>query len=175
VGRLRHLFLETCSTMNWLNSYRDDPVTLVEDFMNSHVADGVRTIGGFDGGRVGGQVTGWRFFGHYHAGESISQSWFAMGLEEYDCNVPIMVAYGTDEEDAAGVLFDGRFTARRGRTGWAVAAEPVTDRFLEPRACCLPTAAGPPCVELTHKECIDLGGEPLDCGNTCEEHGEKCQ
>ena len=120
-------------------------------------------------------MTGWRFFGHYHAGESISQSWIAMGLEEYDCNMPIMVAYGEDEEDAASVLFDGRFSTVRGRTGWAMAVEPVTERHLEPRACCIATSAGPSCVELTHSQCDAEGGQPLDCGNTCEEFGEKCQ
>jgi hypothetical protein len=175
IGKLRHLFLETCSSINWLNNYRDDPKTLFTDFMNSHVADGVRTIGGFDGSRCGGDVTGWRFFGHYHAGESVSQAWFATGLEEYECNMPIVVAYGDTEKDAASILFDGRFSARAAGTGWYIAAEPITEAHLEARACCVHSSSGPSCVELSHADCEANGGQPLNCGDTCEEFAEVCQ
>lgn len=173
-GLLRHLFLETCSPMNWRNNYKDHVKNLVTDWMNSHVANGIRTVAGYDGGRIGGQVTGWRFFGHYHKGESVSQAWFNTGLEEYDCNVPIMVAYGSDEQEAAAILFDGRFSQTRASTGWAMAAEPVTERYLEPRGCCLNTVTGPTCVELDHADCEAFGGLPLDCGTNCEEHGKQC-
>lgn len=173
-GLLRHLFLETCSGLNWRNNFKDHVKNLVSDWMSAGVADGLRTVGGFDGGRIGGQVTGWRFFGHYHKGESISQAWFNMGLEEFDCNVPIMVAYGTTEQDAAATLFDGRFSHSRAGTGWAIAVEPITERYLEPRACCLNTSVGPTCVELNHADCEAFGGLPLDCGTTCEEHWKGC-
>jgi hypothetical protein len=173
-GLLRHLFLETCSGINWRNNFKGDIKNLVVDWMSPGVADGLRTVGGFDGGRVGGQVTGWRFFGHYHKGESISQAWFNMGLEEFDCNVPIVVAYGNTEQDAAATLFDGRFSHASAGTGWAIAAEPITERYLQPRGCCLNTSVGPTCVELDHADCEAFGGLPLDCGTNCAEHGKQC-
>lgn len=174
-GKLRHLFLETCSPMNFRNNWRAAPKNLIPDWMTAGVADGIRTVSGFDGGRMGGQVTGWRFFGHYHTGESISQAWFNMGLEEYSCNVPIMVAYGTTEEDAAHTLFDGRFTQAPVNASWALASEPLTERLLAPRGCCLFTVDGVSCTEVTHSECEALGGQPLDCGTNCAEHFDHCE
>jgi hypothetical protein len=175
VGRLRHLLLETCSNMNWRNAFRNDPNTLITDFMTSHIADGVRTIAGFDGCRWGDKVTGWRFFGYYNQGESISQAWINMALDEAECHMPVVVAYGATEEEAAGILFDGRFSTLRGNTGWAVAVEPITEEHLAPRPCCLSIPGVAQCLMLTYTECRANGGEPLDCGMTCEEDGEYCE
>ncbi len=173
-GKLRYLLLQTCSSVNWRNNFRNDPKTLFTDWMNEHVADGVRAVGGFDGCLVGGTQTGWRFFGHYHNDESFSQAWIAMGLEEYECNMPIVVAYGSDEDDAARTLFDGRFTSVRGETGWVMAVEPITEEHLEPRACCMPPGADRTCTMKSHFDCEASGGEPLDCGTSCLVEWEKC-
>jgi hypothetical protein len=142
--------------------------------MNRHAAEGIRTIGGFDGGRIGGETTGWRFFGHYHLGESISQAWINMALEEYECNAPVMLAYGTSENNAAETLFDGRFTKTRVHANWAIAVEPLTEELLAPRGCCR-RAIRPPCIDMTHAECEASGGEPLDCGKRSAEHYEDCR
>ena len=59
---------------------------------------------------MGSSNGGWRFFGHYNSGESISQSWVSAALEECDCNHPVMAAYGATEEEAANTMLDGRFS-----------------------------------------------------------------
>ena len=42
-GLLRHLFLETCSGINWRNNFKGDIKNLVVDWMSPGVADGLRT------------------------------------------------------------------------------------------------------------------------------------
>ena len=124
-GNLRHLFLETCAAINWIYGPEHEglPKTIETDWMNHHVADGIRTVCGVDGAGVGWDRGGWRFFGSYHRGESISQSWYNALIEECDCNHPVVLAYGSTETEAASTLFDGRFTKTRGGTGWVMACE----------------------------------------------------
>lgn len=167
VGKLRHLILETCSPMNW---NFDNRKNIEDDWMNWHVADGIRTVSGYDGTRFGGEVTGWRFFGTYHMDETAFQAWITAALEECDCNVPIVAAYGETAREAAMTLFDGRFSRNPARTGWIYVAEVIPSRVVtEDRACCFSTE----CSDMTRSECIDEGGRPLDCGTTCEEHAEE--
>jgi len=123
-GLLRHIFLESCAPMNWFNE--EAPLGeggLFEEWMNSHVADGLRTACGFDGLYVGSSRTGWLFFGHYNLDESVTQSWHWASMEECDTNHPVTVAYGATEEEAAQILLDGRFTQQRGHTGHIMAME----------------------------------------------------
>jgi hypothetical protein len=178
-GRLRHLFLETCSNMNWRNNWRGQPKTLAADWLNDEVADGIRTAAGFDGGRTGWHVTGWRFFGSYNRGESVSQSWINMALEENECHAPIVVAYGATKQDAAETLFDGRFSKTRAAGNCAMASGPQTEKLLEPRACCMYDNSGPAssysCVELPHHECELAGGFPLDPCTNCAEDSKGCK
>jgi hypothetical protein len=123
-GNLRHLFLETCSSMNWIYGPSKGEYRNIEsDWMNYHVADGIRTVCGHDGAGAGADRSGWRFFGHYHDGDSISQSWFNEMLEENPCQHPVVIAYGSTLDEAAGTLFDGRFSEERGGKGWVVAVE----------------------------------------------------
>ena len=128
-GNLRHLFLETCASINWIYGpdYEGVPENIESDWMNSHVADGIRTVCGIDGQSVGYDRCGWRFFGSYHRGESISQSWINAALEECACNHPVILAYGGTEDEAASTLFDGRLTTQRAGTGWVIALEAWVD------------------------------------------------
>ena len=120
-GNLRHLFLETCASMNWIfGPANGEPKNIETDWMNGHVADGIRTVCGADGTGHGYDRGGWRFFGSYHRGESISQSWINSLLTESELNHPVVMAYGSTEEEAAATLLDGRFTKTRGGTGWVV-------------------------------------------------------
>ena len=96
-------------------------MNIADDWMSAHVADGIRTVCGSDGVYSGADRGGWRLFGDYHKGESISQSWINSLLTECTCNHPVVVAYGSTEAEAASTLFDGRFTKTRGGTGWVIA------------------------------------------------------
>jgi hypothetical protein len=169
-GRLRYLFLETCSNMNWRNNWKGDPKTLADDWLNEEVADGIRMVGGYDGGRTGWRISGWRFFKHYNLGDSVGQAWMSMALEENECHAPVVVAYGWNEVDARRTLFDGRFSKTRAAGDCAVVSGPLTEKLLEPRGCCLETP-GPivirTCEEMTHTECEAAGGEPLDPCTNC--------
>jgi hypothetical protein len=123
-GNLRHLFLETCSSMNWIyGPSKGEYKNIESDWMNHHVAAGIRTVCGHDGAGAGADRSGWRFFGHYHNGESISESWFREMLDENPCQHPVVISYGSTLDEAAETLFDGRFSKERGGTGWYVAAE----------------------------------------------------
>jgi len=152
-GSLRHLFLATCSSMNWNHGPKHGELqNLFSDWMNWHVANGVRTICGADGVLAGMHMNGLVFFDHYHKGESVSQAWFNMLLKECTCNVPVIIAYGSTEDEAAANLFDGRFTKERGGTGWIIAAELVTEHLITHQACCVP---GGTCIDAAYEECKD--------------------
>lgn len=188
-GNLRHLFLLTCSSMQWNHGpLHGEPANLFSDWMNSHVADGIRTICGYDSGAAGYHSNGFKFFESYHKGDSISQSWFNMGLRESLSNIPVVVSYGSNEAEAAATLFDGRFTKTRGDTGWIIAAELVTDHLIAHQACCLPDGR---CEGLPWYECTDpdfirnvfflpadkecLGMQPNGCMGTPKGIGTICK
>jgi hypothetical protein len=171
-GRLRYLFLETCSGMNWNNNVFWQPQNLFTDWMNWHVADGLRMALGYDGSRIGHFWNGWLFFGYYHGGDSISQAWFNQALLTHSCNVPVVVAYGDTEEETLATLLDGRFKRSRGGKGWIIASEVLTHALLnEPRPCCMP---GGSCVAKTRFECLNSGGRPHECGKSCGDEDVTC-
>ena len=178
-GNLRHLFLATCSSMGWNHGPKHgEMANLAPDWMNEHVADGIRTICGADGPATGAHMSGLKFFANYHKGESISQAWFNMALDECTCNMPVTVAYGSTEYEATINLFDGRFTKDLAGTGWVIAAELITEHFTTHRACCL--AAGK-CIDVTYEECKDpsfvkwyTGGEFEVAGTPIMELGSQC-
>jgi hypothetical protein len=65
--------------MGWNNERKlghPEYMNLYTDWMIGHIADGIRTVCGMDGGAFGayggGYSSGLPFFGHYHKGESIS-------------------------------------------------------------------------------------------------------
>jgi hypothetical protein len=173
-GNLRHLFLLTCSSMQWNHGPKHgESINLFSDWMNGHIADGIRTICGYDAGSEGYHSNGFKFFESYRKGDSISQSWFNMGLKESLRNIPVVVSYGTNEAEAATTLFDGKFTKTRGGTGWIIAAELITDHLVTHQACCLPEPdpdLGTYCINVSVSECISRGGIPQGNYSVCGDH-----
>ena len=86
---------------------------LVQTWIERTPVDGVRTVCGGDGGNTGVDRGGWRYFGYYNKGESISDSWAFSVLDEYIENCPVTAAYGSTTREALGTLFTGRFTDQR--------------------------------------------------------------
>ena len=111
LGNLRHLFLDGCSAF----TFRRDPQTahLVKTWIQQAPADGLRTVCGSDGGASGLDRNGWRYFGYYNKGESISDSWAFAALDEYVENCPATAAYGSTTREALGSLLTGRFNDQR--------------------------------------------------------------
>ncbi len=177
-GSLRHLFLATCSSMNWNHGPKHgDSPNLVSDWMNGHIADGIRTICGADGPLAGSHMSGFKFFNMYRFGDSITQAWFDMIMDECTCNIPVTVAYGSTEDEAAINLFDGRFTKTRGGTGWIIAAELITEHLTTHQACCVAPGT---CIDASYEECNDpsmvkwytdgkfeVVGTPMGTGSLC--------
>ncbi len=107
-GNLRHLFIHGCSVMNCFNWQEGQ--TLAGEWMSGSYVNGVRTVCGTDGNHIGLDRDGWRFFGRYHKGDSIADSW-ALGLvDECVGNGPATVAYGKTLKAALESLFEGRFS-----------------------------------------------------------------
>jgi hypothetical protein len=177
-GSLRHLFLTTCSSMNWNHGPKHgDMPNIASDWMNNHIADGIRTICGADGPSAGAHMSGLKFFNKYRYGESISQAWFDMVMDECTCNVPVTVAYGSTEEEAAINLFDGRFTKTPGSKGWVIAAELITEHLTTHQACCVAPGR---CIDVSYEDCKDpwwvwwntggdfeVVGTPMGTGSLC--------
>ena len=74
---------------------------------------GLKTVCGIDGESVGLNRDGWRFFGYYHKGDSISDAWALAVIDEYPQNAPATAAYGKTMQEAIETLFDGRFSVER--------------------------------------------------------------
>jgi hypothetical protein len=121
-GNLRHLFLETCSSMNWLyGPGKGEYKNIFSDWMNNHIADGIRTVCGHDSEMWGWDRLGWRFFGGYHLGDSISSSWMNGLMTECLLNHPVVLSYGNSEMNALEILLDGRFSKERAGNSWVAA------------------------------------------------------
>jgi hypothetical protein len=117
-GNLRHLFLASCAGMNW---HHEEPFYLEQEWLNNHVANGIRSIFGTDGAYFASPFDeGLIFFRYYHSGDSVSDSWANMALTINTNNVPVGVGYGNNPFDALSSLLDQRFT--RERAGNACAA-----------------------------------------------------
>lgn len=151
---LRHLFLQTCDSMGSIHSEKHGSPNIFENqWMNGHIAAGIRTICGLDGpavGKAGVHVSGLPFFSHYHRGDSIIDSFFSQELEASECNTPVTIAYGATEQEAASTLFDGRFTSQPAGTGHIISAGVLTPHLAEHQACCLPDGR---CENLPWSEC----------------------
>jgi hypothetical protein len=108
IGNLRHLFLDGCAAF----TYRREPQSahLVETWIRRAPARGLRTACGVDGVSSGLDRGGWRFFGYYNKGESISDSWAFASLDEYIENCPATAAYGKTIGQALESLLTGRFS-----------------------------------------------------------------
>ncbi len=173
-GNLRHLILASCSSMNWNHGpLHGEPLNLFSDWMNEHVANGIRTVCGADAASAGAHITGLRFFKYYHKGDSISQAWFSTELEKCTCNIPVVIGYGGSPDEAASNLFDGRFSRQAAGKGYVIAAEIVTPHLAQHQACCLPTPdpyTNSKCIDLPDYECLARGGTPKGANTHCRDH-----
>lgn len=111
VGKLRHLFLDGCAAF----TYRREPEAahLVKTWIRQAPVSGLRTVSGVDGGASLLDRGGWRVFGYYNKGESISDSWAFSLLDEFVENCPATAAYGETISEATGSLLRGRFTDQK--------------------------------------------------------------
>jgi hypothetical protein len=111
VGNLRHLFLDGCAAF----SYRRDRETahLVTTWIRQAPANGLRTACGVDGNASLLDRGGWRYFGFYNKGESVSDSWAFALLDEYVENCPATAAYGNTIGEALESLINGRFSDQK--------------------------------------------------------------
>jgi hypothetical protein len=131
--RLRHLLLEGCGVLSY---FRDRPGRLLtQQWLKADFIDGVRTVSGADGEYIGNDRNGWRFFGRYHQGSSISDAWAFALIDECPDNAPVTVAYGATEQEALEALFDGRFSLEATVPLWSAASLWVS---LRPRSELLP-------------------------------------
>jgi hypothetical protein len=113
-GKLRHLFLDGCAAF----TYRREPQAahLVKTWIRQAPVNGLRTVCGVDGAASLLDRGGWRFFGHYNKGESISDSWAFALLDEFVENCPATAAYGNTVSDAVESLLHGRFTEKKAQS-----------------------------------------------------------
>ncbi len=111
VGKLRHLFLDGCAAF----TYRREPQAahMVKTWIAQAPVNGLRTACGVDGEASLLDRGGWRFFGYYNKGESISDSWAFALLDEFVENCPATAAYGRTASEALEFLLRGRFTDER--------------------------------------------------------------
>lgn len=108
VGKLRHLFLDGCAAF----TYRREPqsVHLLKTWIRQAPVNGLCTVCGVDGEASLLDRSGWRFFGHYNKGESVSDAWAFAMLDEFVGNSPATAAYGRTTGEAVETLLRGRFT-----------------------------------------------------------------
>jgi hypothetical protein len=116
-GKLRHLFWDCCGAMSCV-ALPDERV-LLETWLYNNWTDGVRTICGNDGGHAGLDRSGWRFFGYYNKGDSISEAWSISQIDETSGNCPATVAYGADRAAALDTLYTDRFSREPVKPAWA--------------------------------------------------------
>ncbi len=115
-GNLRHLFIEGCGAMTYVEEPKKR--VLLKTWIESRFAAGIRTICGADGEHNGLDRSGWRFFGRYNKGDSISDAWAFRDMDECPENNPVTIAFGKTREAALDTLLNGRFTQRRARSKW---------------------------------------------------------
>ena len=116
-GRLRHIFWECCGAMSCVEL--PDEYVLVETWLHREWIDGVRMICGNDGGHSGRDRSGWRFYGYYNKGDSISEAWTASQHDEYVRNCPVTIGYGETRDAALETLYTDRFNRKRAKPTWA--------------------------------------------------------
>jgi hypothetical protein len=108
VGKLRHLFLDGCAAFTFRRERQS--AHLMKTWIREAPVNGLRTVCGVDGEASLLDRSGWRFFGHYNKGESVSDSWAFALLDEYVENCPATAAYGNTTREAAKSLLAGRFS-----------------------------------------------------------------
>jgi hypothetical protein len=111
VGKLRHVFLDGCAAF----TYRREPESahLQKTWIQQAPVNGVRTVCGVDGGASLLDRGGWRFFGYYNKGDSISDAWALALLDEFIENCPATAAYGSTTAEALKTLSEGRFADQK--------------------------------------------------------------
>ena len=122
-GICNYVFLASCSMMGYFNIEKDAPKPLETDWMNGKIVSGLRMACGFDGNAVTGGRNGWRYYGWYNKGDSISDSWCFSGVDDNDINDPVSVSYGTTASDAIANLADGRFLTVKVESKFAASSE----------------------------------------------------
>jgi hypothetical protein len=85
----------------------------VKTWIEQAPVDGVRTVCGGDGGNSDVDRGGWRYFGYYNKGESVSDSWALALLDEWVENCPVTAAFGSTTREALETLLTGRFNDQR--------------------------------------------------------------
>ena len=95
----------------------DKPV-LLQAWIESRIAGGIRTICGEDGEHTSLDRSGWQFFGYYNKGDSISDAWLMRDMDENPLNNPCTVAYGPTRTSAIDTLVNGRFDQRAAKPKW---------------------------------------------------------
>ena len=133
---LRHLLLEGCGVLSYFRDRRGRLLT--QQWLTADFIGGIRTVCGADGEYLGNDRNGWRFFGRYHRGSSISDAWAFALIDECPDNAPVTVAYGATEQEALQTLFDGRFSTEAAAPAWSAASLWVS---LRPRCELLPERA----------------------------------
>jgi hypothetical protein len=108
VDHLRHLFLDGCAAFTYLRE--PQAAHLVKTWIRQAPASGLRSVCGVDGGASLLDRGGWRFFGYYNKGDSISDAWAYALLDEFVENCPATAAYGDTASEATEFLLRGRFT-----------------------------------------------------------------
>jgi hypothetical protein len=114
--RLRHLFIEGCGTMAYVAEPGNN--VLLETWVQSPFIRGIRTICGTDGEHRGLDRSGWRFYGRYNKGDSISDAWAFADLDENMPNNPVTAAFGATRDETLQTLLDGRMSLTRAATHW---------------------------------------------------------
>lgn len=119
-GNLRHLILQGCSAMSCFK--QDDARLVFSEWLPANYIDGLRTASGIDGEGVGLDRDGWRFFGRYNKGDSISDSWAFGVIDECPGNDPVTLAYGATFKETIETLIDGRFSLTKAEPIWCIAS-----------------------------------------------------
>ncbi|HRX86897.1 MAG TPA: DUF6345 domain-containing protein [Phycisphaerae bacterium] len=114
--RLRHLFLEGCSTMAYVAE--PNKCTLFDAWALSGFIGGIRTICGTDGEHTSLDRSGWRFYGRYNKGDSISDAWTLAQVDERPGNNAVTAAFAATRAEALTTLLESRFSTKRAGAAW---------------------------------------------------------
>jgi hypothetical protein len=120
-GKLRHLFFNSCGAMESFKGKEEGNryLTLFKEWIPARFVQGLRTACGMDGNADTSGQSGWRFFGPYNQGNSISDAWRRSAINESRTNAPVTVSYGATPIEALSTLLDGRFASERVEPLWS--------------------------------------------------------
>lgn len=132
---LRHLLFDACGTFTFLHPGKNEHPHLVETWIKGPFFEGLRTASGVDGPQGGVERLGWRFFGYYNKGDSISDSYAFAVHDEHIKLWPTTVAYSDSIKSALSSLSLGRFnTEKTERNAAAFSIWSSAYAFDRPRA-----------------------------------------